>query len=580
MMGSVTGNAQGYSVPNEAQRIFEDGILNNPLVPALPQEIKDAGKLVSFSGNDQPTIPINWRFAESAAALTAFQASMLNVLRIRKFKDQCQLSKVEINTDHASLFFMSPFLTKVVEDGEPKTFPMSDTKTIESKYGIKNTDLHKANASIQRVLATNIYKTKDGRFYHTHGSMNPEPTQTALGAALEGAADDKYEDVAARFQELVGKLDSAELDTLMNDKYRQAGTIAYTSEEFWKTEHGKANAHVGLYELEKSETHAQPASWWPENDSMPSSPSRPLAGLKIVDLTRIIAAPTISRCLAEMGASVMRVTSPHVTDMSGLHQDLNWGKWNTSLHLKNEEDRLKLVELIKDADVVVEGYRPSVMEKYGLAREDIFKLVKDRGRGIIHVKENCYGWNGPWQGRSGWQQISDACCGVSLAYGKAMGLDEAVTPVFPNSDYCTGLIGATSVLHALIKRAEEGGSYGVNASLNYYSQWLIRSVGEYPTSIWREVWSRHGSPQFHNYHAMSYSIPVMLGLLHEYDEKVLFNPDFFEEKHSKALGLTFVQPKPVARFEAEVELKYNVGTRGNAVDQPYWPKDLSVEVVA
>lgn len=78
---------------------------------------------------------------------------------------------------------------------------------------------------------------------------------------------------------------------------------------------------------------------------------------------------------------------------------------------------------------------------------------------------------------------------------------------------------------------------------------------------------------------MSYSIPAMLGLLHEHDEKVLFNPDFFEEKHSKALGLTFVQPKPVARFEADVKLEYNVGTRGNAVDQPYWPKDLSVEVV-
>jgi hypothetical protein len=68
----------------------------------------------------------------------------------------------------------------------------------------------------------------------------------------------------------------------------------------------------------------------------------------------------------------------------------------------------KLMINSKEADVVVEGYRPSVMEKYGLGRDDIFDLVKDRGRGIIHVKENCYGWNGPWQGRSGWQQISDA----------------------------------------------------------------------------------------------------------------------------------------------------------------------------
>jgi crotonobetainyl-CoA:carnitine CoA-transferase CaiB-like acyl-CoA transferase len=291
-MGSVTQITRDYSVPQEAQKIFKNEILNNPLIPALPTEIRNAGELVSFTGAANPSIPINWRFAESAAALTAFQASMLNVLRIRKYKDQCQLSKVDIDTDHASLFFMSPFLAKVVESGEAKPWPFSQPQVTE-KYGFKNTDLHHSSASMQRVLATNIYKTKDGRFYHVHGSMNPEPTLTALGMHLEGAADEKYEDVAARFQDVVGKLNSAELDTLMNDKYRQAGTIAYTAEEFWKTEHGKANAHVGLYELQKSERHSQPASWWLENEGLPSSPQRPLAGLKVVDLTRVIAAPTI-----------------------------------------------------------------------------------------------------------------------------------------------------------------------------------------------------------------------------------------------------------------------------------------------
>jgi crotonobetainyl-CoA:carnitine CoA-transferase CaiB-like acyl-CoA transferase len=142
---------------------------------------------------------------------------------------------------------------------------------------------------------------------------------------------------------------------------------------------------------------------------MPSSAERPLAGLKVIDLTRVIAAPTITRSLAEMGASVMRITSPNVTDFSGLHQDLNWGKWNCSLDLKkNPEDRKKLAELIKEADVVVEGYRPGAMARNGFSREDIFELVKDRDRGIIHVRENCYGWNGPWSHRSGWQQISDS----------------------------------------------------------------------------------------------------------------------------------------------------------------------------
>ena len=266
--------------------------------------------------------------------------------------------------------------------------------------------------------------------------MNPEPTLTALSLPMEGEEGDTYDLVCKRIQGVVENIDSETIDEMMNETYKQAGAIARSTDEFLNSEHGKANDHVGLYELSKAASSNQPASWWPEQPSMPSSAQRPLAGLKVVDLTRVIAAPTITRSLAEMGASVMRVTSPNVTDHSGLLQDLNWGKWNCSLDLKkNAADREALVELIKDADVVVEGYRPGAMARNGFSREDIFDLVKDRRRGIVHVRENCYGWYGPWMHRSGWQQISDACCGVSLAYGKAMGNNEAVTPVFPNSDY-------------------------------------------------------------------------------------------------------------------------------------------------
>ncbi len=214
------------------------------------------------------------------------------------------------------------------------------------------------------------------------GSLNPEPTLTALGLPMDGEDGDTYDTVVERVQAAVAKHDSAELDKLMNDHYKQAGTICYSVEEFQKSEHGKANEHVTLYDLHKSSEHNQPASWWPENASAPSSPARPLAGLKVVDLTRLIAAPTITRSLAEMGASVMRVTSDTITDMGGLHQDLNWGKWNCRLDLKkNEEDRKALAELIMDADVVVEGYRPGAMARNGFSREDIFNLVKDRKRG-------------------------------------------------------------------------------------------------------------------------------------------------------------------------------------------------------
>lgn len=239
--------------------------------------------------------------------------------------------------------------------------------------------------------------------------MNPEPTLTALELPLDGQEGDTYDSTVERIQNVVAQHDSESLDKLMNEQYKQAGTIAWTVGEFLQSEHGQANAHVGLYELEKVEGCSQPASWWPDSPSMPSSPQRPLAGLKVVDLTRVIAAPTITRSLAEMGASVMRVTSPNVTDMSGLHQDLNWGKWNCSLDLKqNPEDREKLAALIREADVVVEGYRPGAMKRNGFGREEVFELVKGRNRGIVHVRENCYGWHGPWMGRSGWQQISDA----------------------------------------------------------------------------------------------------------------------------------------------------------------------------
>ena len=333
---------------------------------------------------------------------------------------------------------MTPFLTKVIDsNGEESELNAFKAKEMV-EYGFKDWDLYRATSDLHRVLATNIYKTKDGRFYHCHGelrtlfsscgkrsapvltfckgSMNPEPTLTALELPMEGKEGDTYDSVVERIQGVVKNIDSAPLDELMNEQYKQAGTIAWTVEEFQNSEHGKANDHVGLYDLSKIDNSSQPASWWPEQYSMPSSPQRPLAGLKVVDLTRVIAAPTITRSLAEMGASVMRVTSANVTDHSGLHQDLNWGKWNACLDLKkNPEDRKALAELIKDADVVVEGYRPGAMARNGFSREDIFELVKDRGRGIIHVRENCYGWNGPWAHRSGWQQISDAVSFISKA---------------------------------------------------------------------------------------------------------------------------------------------------------------------
>ncbi len=79
-----------------------------------------------------------------------------------------------------------------------------------------------------------------------------------------------------------------------------------------------------------------------------------------------------------------------------------------------------------------------------------------------------------------------------------MGLEngEPVTPVFPNSDYMTGIAGTVAILTALLRRAAKGGSYKVDLALNYYNQWLVESVGEYPSQVWDDLWSRNGRKVF------------------------------------------------------------------------------------
>lgn len=487
-MGSIK---KQYSVPTEARKVLEEGIFQNPrLTSLLPAGTEEFASKITFTGNDAPSIPINWRFAESAAAMHALEACI--VAQLVKQKYNVDLPGATINSDHASLFFMSTLIWKFANSDSTLSI-FESAKEIHSL--IPNYDFHKQSSSLYRQAATNIYRTKDGKYFHLHGSMNPDPTLDSIGLPHDAPAAN-LEEAIKPFIETLGQIDSADMQDRASDQYKQAGVIVESVDSFKQTEHGKANAHVALFELHDAPNPAQKPSWWP--DSPQTSAQRPLAGLKVVDLTRVIAAPAVTRGLAELGASVMRVTSPNICDFSALHIDLNWGKWNCSINLKTEEGKKQLADLIKEADVVVQGYRPDVLDKYGFSQQGIIDLVKDRPRGIISARENCYGWNGPWYYRSGWQQISDACVGISEGFGRAMGLKdgEAVTPVFPNSDYMTGLAGVCGILTALMKRAEKGGSYRVDLSLNYYNQWLAESCGEYPDDVWQDLWKRNGQRQF------------------------------------------------------------------------------------
>lgn len=124
-------------------------------------------------------------------------------------------------------------------------------------------------------------------------------------------------------------------------------------------------------------------------------------------MARAIAAPTIGRVLAALGAVVIRVSSKVNTELPITLVDGCIGKISVDINLKTFEGRKKLMELIMDADVFIDGYRPSVLEHLGFGRDAVLGLVSDREKGIIYCQENCYGWKGPWVIRPGWAQIAD-----------------------------------------------------------------------------------------------------------------------------------------------------------------------------
>lgn len=133
---------------------------------------------------------------------------------------------------------------------------------------------------------------------------------------------------------------------------------------------------------------------------------------------------------------------------------------------------------------------------------------------------------------------------------------------------------------ALIQRGEIGGSYTVDLSLNYYSQWLLDICGVYSKEVWEDIWTRNGRESFRHYQSMNVTMPAYLSMIRKFHSNTLMRPEFFEIRESKAIGLMIRVVKPVLQFPpGTVRLEYTIGTRGNGIDQPFWPKDLSREIV-
>lgn len=157
---------------------------------------------------------------------------------------------------------------------------------------------------------------------------------------------------------------------------------------------------------------------------------RILEGIKVLELCRIIAGPTVTRILAEYGADVLKITSPNLSDVPFFQVDGNMGKHAADLDLKTETGRQEFEKLLADVDVIVDGYRPGALAKLGYGPEAMAEFAEKRGKGIVYVNENCFGYEGEWASRAGWQQIAD-CVSQQLMYHPKHW-------TFPANQFCVG----------------------------------------------------------------------------------------------------------------------------------------------
>ncbi len=200
--------------------------------------------------------------------------------------------------------------------------------------------------------------------------------------------------------------------------------------------------------------------------------ARPLANVKVLDLTRIIAGPVCGRTLAAHGADVLLVTASHLPSMLPLVVDTGRGKRSAAIDLRQASGRDTLTALASQADIFVQGYRPGAIGALGFSPQQIARLRP----GIVDVSLCAYGQEGPWANRRGFDLLVQTASGINSAEAEAFGQTKPRALPAQVLDHATGYLMAFAAMTALARRAEEGGSWHVRCSLAQTGYWL-RQLG-------------------------------------------------------------------------------------------------------
>lgn len=295
-----------------------------------------------------------------------------------------------------------------------------------------------------------FYRAGDGRWIQLHcnfphhrdgvvRALGCDSTREAVSAAIAGWKAEALEDALAAAHMCAGMVRSRE--------------------EWQAHPQAQAVARLPLIEIIRlGESPPEPCG----------QGSRPLEGVRALDLTRIIAGPVCGRTLAEHGALVMLVTAPHLPSIEMLVIDTGRGKLSAQLDLRRADQAERLRELIRRSDIFCQAYRPGALEARGFSPEEVARLRP----GIVYVTLSAYGHQGPWRDRRGFDSLLQSVSGIAHEGGIAACIDGPRHLPAQALDHSAGYLAAFGAMSALARRAQDGGSYLVRVSLAQTGRWV------------------------------------------------------------------------------------------------------------
>ncbi|MDX3579698.1 MULTISPECIES: CoA transferase [unclassified Streptomyces] len=353
----------------------------------------------------------------------------------------CALAAAELGARRAGL----PEAPEVrVDDGAVAAAFVSERQTLVDD-----------RAPVLFAPLSRFWRTADG-WVRTHANYphHRERLLRALGLPADGYRDDGGP--AAVEAVLAGRRAQD-----VEDAVHAAGGLAFalrTPEQWAAHEQAAAIAERPLVER-RTLDGARARALAPVD----GGPLLPAAGVRVLDLTRVLAGPVATRTLALLGADVLRLDAPGLPELPDQHADTGFGKRSALLDLAT--DRRTFEELLATADVVVTGYRPGALDRFGLSPE----ALAERRPGVVVAQVSAWGAYGPWGGRRGFDSLVQAATGIAALEGSA---EQPGALPAQALDHGTGYLLAAGVLRALTERSADGGARLVRLALARTAAWL------------------------------------------------------------------------------------------------------------